>query len=139
MSRSLKIIFLVPFLLIIFLSSPTFSGEEIVITPVITYLLDSNDDGELEEPPVANAGPDQTVTDTDNNGSESITLDGSASSDPDNDIASYEWFEGQQSLGTGVTLEVDLAVGTHSLTLVVTDSVGNTDQDTVIITVTAGP
>ncbi|MFQ5630229.1 MAG: S8 family serine peptidase, partial [bacterium] len=36
--------------------------------------------------PIANAGADQTVTDNDGNGIESVTLDGSASFDPDGTI-----------------------------------------------------
>ncbi|MFW6154549.1 MAG: right-handed parallel beta-helix repeat-containing protein, partial [Planctomycetota bacterium] len=42
-------------------------------------------------PPVADAGDDQTVTDSDENGSEDVTLDGSGSYDPDGTIDSYVW------------------------------------------------
>ena len=38
-------------------------------------------------PPVANAGPDQTIILPVN----SVTLDGSASTDPDGTITSYKW------------------------------------------------
>ncbi len=89
--------------------------------------------------PVANAGSDQTITDTNNDGSESVTLDGSGSTDADNDIASYEWFEGQQSLGTGVNLSINLALGSHTLRLLVSDEQGNTDEDNVDIFVNAAP
>ena len=89
--------------------------------------------------PTANAGADQVVIDTDNNGIETITLDGSGSSDPDNDIANYEWFNGNQSLGTGANLAVNLPIGSNTITLVVTDQMNNSDQDTVVITVNAGP
>ncbi len=43
--------------------------------------------------PTAAAGPDQTVTDADSSGSEVVTLDGSASSDPDGQIVAYSWAE----------------------------------------------
>jgi hypothetical protein len=46
------------------------------------------------QPPIASAGPNQSVVDADGNGSESIVLDGSASNDPDGTIAGYTWKEG---------------------------------------------
>ena len=42
--------------------------------------------GLANRPPLANAGPDQTVKDADRDGSETVTLDGSASSDRDGTI-----------------------------------------------------
>lgn len=50
----------------------------------------------VNEPPVANAGDDQTVDE-----GAPVTLDGSDSSDPDGTIASYLW---TQTGGTTVTL-----------------------------------
>lgn len=91
--------------------------------------------GAVNQRPVANAGPDQNVTDTDGNGSESVTLNGSASSDPDGTIASYVWKEGTTQIATGATPTVTLAVGTHSITLTVTDNQGATATDTVVVTV----
>ena len=87
--------------------------------------------------PTADAGPDQTVTDADNNGSESVTLDGSASSDSDGTITSYVWTENSTQIATGATPTVDLAVGTHTITLTVTDDDGLTATDEVVITVNA--
>jgi len=93
--------------------------------------------------PVADAGPDQTVTDTDNSGSEDVTLDGSGSTDPDNNIATYEWFEGSITgtpIATGVSPTVALAVGVHTLTLLVTDADALTDTDDAVVDVEAsGP
>jgi predicted phosphodiesterase len=91
--------------------------------------------GAVNQPPVANAGPDQNVTDTDGNGSESVTLNGSGSSDPDGTIASYVWKEGATQIATGATPAVTLAVGTHTITLTVTDNLGATGTDTVVVTV----
>ena len=87
-------------------------------------------------PPIANAGPDQTLLSGLN-----VTLDGSASTDitSTSDIVSYEWFENAASLGTGVTLQQTFDTGEHTITLRVTDTAGNTDEDTVIITVTNEP
>ena len=87
------------------------------------------------EPPVANAGPDQTVTDGDNSGAEMVTLDGSASSDPDGTVASWTWFDGASQIATGMTPTVSFAVGTHTVRLDVTDNDGATDSDEVVITV----
>lgn len=85
-------------------------------------------------PPVANAGPDQTVTDSDEDGVESVILNGSASTD-DGTIVSYKWVEGGSLLGSGVIFTYSFTVGTHNVTLIVTDNEGATDTDDVIITV----
>jgi Zn-dependent metalloprotease len=94
-------------------------------------------------PPTANAGPDQTVNEGSN-----VSLDGSNSSDPDDDIASYIW---TQTGGSQVTLSdssaeqptftaPDVGAAGESLTfeLTVTDSTGLSDTDSVIINVTEG-
>jgi len=91
-------------------------------------------------PPVANASADQTVLDLDNSGSESVTLNGSASFDPDGGgIVNYEWKEGAIVLGTGAILNTSLSVGVHTITLTVTDDEGATAIDTVQVTVNAPP
>ncbi len=87
-------------------------------------------------PPLADAGPDQTVADSDRDGTELVTLDGSASADRDGTIATYEWREGSTSIANGATPAVSLSVGTHTLTLEVTDDGGETATDSVVITVT---
>jgi hypothetical protein len=87
-------------------------------------------------PPAANAGADQTVTDTDNTGAETVTLNGSASLDPDGGgIVAYEWKEGATVLGTAASLNTSLSVGVHTITLTVTDDEGATASDTVQVTV----
>jgi PKD repeat protein len=87
------------------------------------------------QPPVANAGSDQTVPDDDGSGNESVTLDGSGSTDPDGTIVSYEWLEGVTPTATGATPIVSLGTGSHSITLTVTDDLGGTASDEVIVTV----
>ena len=91
------------------------------------------------EPPIADAGPDQTITDTDNDGFESVTLDGSASSDPDGMMASYEWREDKTLIATGESPLIDFSVGVHTVSLTVIDSDGAKNDDEVIITVEAMP
>jgi len=85
--------------------------------------------------PTANAGVDQTATDSDNNGSESVLLNGAASSDSDGVITGYEWSEGSAVIATGVNPTVSLAVGTHTITLRVTDNDGATANDNVVVTI----
>jgi thermitase len=85
--------------------------------------------------PVANAGADQTVADNDGDGVGMVTLDGSASADPDGSIVAYEWREGPTSIAFGATPDVWLSVGTHTLTLQATDNYGAIGADTVAVTV----
>jgi hypothetical protein len=91
----------------------------------------------VQGPPTAEAGPDQTVTDDDDSGDEEVTLDGSASTDPDGTIVTYTWSEDgtQLSSGASPTATVALDVGSHTITLEVTDDDGLTDTDTISITV----
>ncbi len=82
------------------------------------------------DPPVADAGPDQTVECAGPQGA-SVNLDGSGSSDVNNDVLTYTWKEGDTILGTGETLAVVLPLGEHEITLTVDDNKGGTAQDTV--------
>ena len=93
--------------------------------------------GVINQSPSANAGSDQTVTDSDGDGFENISLDGSGSLDPDGTIVSHEWRENGVLHATGVQPTVSLAVGTHILTLTVTDDDTATSSDDVTITVHA--
>ena len=84
--------------------------------------------------PVADAGVDQILSDAGGNGDEFVTLTG-AGSDSDGTVASYEWKEGTTILGTTANISPTLAVGTHTLTLTVTDNEGASASDTVVITI----
>jgi hypothetical protein len=98
------------------------------------------------DPPEADAGPDQSVACTSTAGT-LVTLDGSGSTDDDSssgtndDIVSFEWFEGTTLLGRGESLDVTLADGVHAITLRVTDSASATDEDGMTVTIedTTGP
>jgi hypothetical protein len=73
----------------------------------------------LNRPPLANAGPDQTVEATSPTGA-FATLNGSGSSDPDGDVLTYNWAGPFAAVG-GVNPTVALPLGTHTLTLTVSD------------------
>ena len=83
--------------------------------------------------PTANAGADQTVECA--GATTAVNLDGSASTAGSGTINSYSWAEGATPLGTGAMLTVNLPVGTHTITLTVTDTGGGSDTDDVVITV----
>jgi hypothetical protein len=85
--------------------------------------------------PIAHAGADQTVEDADDNDAESVTLDGSGSSDPDGTIVSYLWTDASGQIATGVSPTVSLSVGTHLITLTVLDNDGVSSSNDVVITV----
>ena len=90
------------------------------------------------DPPVADAGDDQTV-ECASPGGTSVTLDGSGSTDIDEDTLTYTWTEGATTLAmttdptTMATVALDL--GTHTITLTVDDGNGGMDSDTVDVTV----
>ena len=90
-------------------------------------------------PPVADAGPDFSVVDEDGSGDETVTLDGTASTDADGEISLYEWSEGGIVIGVGPLADVTLAVGAHTITLSVTDDLLATDTDQVVVTVEPQP
>ena len=93
-------------------------------------------------PPVANAGADRTVTLPTN----TVNLDGSASTDPDNNITSYLWtkisgpstfnISNANAVQTQVT---NLVQGIYQFELKVTDAGGLFDNDTVQLIVNTLP
>ena len=102
----------------------------------MTYLAS---DPVPNQPPVAAAGADRTVTDSDGDGGVMVILDGSASSDPDGDAITYRWLESGSVIGTGVAPGVFFTVGAHTVTLEVTDPRGAIGTDNVTITVASPP
>lgn len=94
----------------------------------------------VNHPPHANAGADQTVYLPDN----SVIVDGSSSTDPDNNITSYKWTKIAGPTSTYMvntnaaqTRINDLGPGVYQFELQVTDNGGLTSRDTVSIIVTS--
>ena len=134
--------------------------EAQVDVPGVDYFISAwdeagarTDSGSAEAPyfirvtrlPLADAGPDQTVEE-----GESVTLDGSTSSSAiEGETPRFSW---RQTLGPPVTLEgaatarptfaapaVDLTGTVLIFELTVTNSIGESDADTVWVTIEKGP
>ncbi len=95
-------------------------------------------------PPVAKAGADMNINLVSCSSPTVIDLDGSHSSDPDNDISSYLW---TKISGPSFTISdpkspkprlSNLSLGQYALELKVTDAGGLSSKDTVLISIT-GP
>jgi len=88
---------------------------------------------EVNDPPVADAGPDQTAV-----VGEEVTFDGAGSYDIDDGIVDYDWDFGDGAKGSGeTTTYIYSAAGSYTVTLEVTDIFGEKDTDTATVTVTA--
>lgn len=87
----------------------------------------------INNSPVADAGLDQTVEQASISGAE-VTLDGTGSSDPDNDTLTYTW-TGPFGTATGPTPAVTMPPGINTVYLVVNDGTVDSAPDTVTITV----
>ena len=99
--------------------------------------------GPTNQPPVADAGQARQVT-----LGESVTLDGSASSDPDGDALAYDWNIITSPQGADDALDdpslaqptfTPSAAGAYVVELTVTDPLGEADTDSVMVTVDAPP
>jgi hypothetical protein len=98
--------------------------------------------------PVAEAPPDVEVVDADGDGMEQVTLDGTASNDPDGDALTFAWTipddtENGDSAGdllsTDAIAEISLPVGEHAITLTVTDVHGATATDQMTVRILPAP
>ncbi len=104
------------------------AGNESNVTRTIEVIASP-----INNPPTANAGPDQSVqvNTTANLIGTGSDIEGSVS---------YAWTEGAVSLSTSASFGyIPTVIGEHTLTLTVTDSGGLTAIDTVVITATEIP
>ena len=83
-------------------------------------------------PPKAEAGADQTLCPN-----QPAHFDASGSTDANGDIVTYQWYENGNLIASGVTADLSLGVGSHTVTLVVVDSHGGQGTDTVVMNVIA--
>jgi hypothetical protein len=93
------------------------------------------------QPPIANAGTDRTITYSINN---TVSLDGAASKDTDGTIKTYVWAKtagpNQNNItspAAATTTVTGLAVGVYVFRLTVTDDKGASASDDVTVTVLA--
>lgn len=87
--------------------------------------------------PVAEAGPPQVVEATSPSGA-TVTLDGSASDDPDGDPLAFIWtgpFLEGGGMVTGEIVMVTLSLGMSNIDLLVDDNNGGTDADSLGVSV----
>ena len=82
-------------------------------------------------------GGPYTVVDTDGNGIASVPVDGSESHThgPDETMVAFVWKKGTKVLARGEVASLTLPVGDHIISLSVTDSSGDENTDTTIVTV----
>lgn len=85
--------------------------------------------------PTANAGSNVTLEATAPAGT-SVPLNGTGSVDAENNIVSYEWYEGVTLIATGAAPSVAFPVGVHTLRLRVTDALGLFSDSFVTVTIT---
>jgi len=89
-------------------------------------------------PPAADAGPDQSVTE-----GTPVTLDGTASTDPDGDPLTFLWTQlsgppiSLAGANTATPSLTPIAAGTYDLEVAVDDGDGGRDTDIVLVTVLA--
>ena len=95
-------------------------------------------DNSKNKPPIAVAGPDQLITLP----TDSVSLDGRTSTDPDGSISSYRWtkISGPVSLNIikpsdSITKVKALVAGTYQFELKITDTGGLSASDTLSVIV----
>jgi hypothetical protein len=89
------------------------------------------------QPPVANAGTNRTLTLPTGQTSMDVLLDGSASTDPDGTVTAYTW-SGTPKPADVQKPTVTLSAGSYTFTLVVTDNSGAVSQPSTV-TITVNP
>jgi len=108
-------------------------------TPGISQIFFARLAGNIvaNQPPVANAGADQTIPCAGPSGA-SVTLNGSQSSDPNGGTLTFVWTDDLGNVvGTTAVIQVTVGAGTHAFTLTVSDSAGLSSSTTTHVTVGA--
>jgi hypothetical protein len=98
---------------------------------VWSFEVISGDTEGVNDPPVADAGPDEEV-----NVGQTVRFDGSASRDPEGGSLKFFWdFDGEGTSTAVAPFFPFWDAGTYTITLTVADSEGLEGSDTVVITV----
>src|SRR5207249_799738 len=108
-------------------------------TPGVSQILFSRMTGNIvtNRPPVADAGMDQTVDSTGPGGT-SVQLDGSKSSDPDQDVLSFVWKdEAGNVVGTTAVVQLTLPRAPHTVSLPLTEPGALMSPPGTVVTVVA--
>jgi hypothetical protein len=114
-------------------SSCEFSSKESAYPPEL--IINGVTTPTPNEPPVADAGADQTVL-----VNQTVYFDGSGSYDNDGSIVDYSWDFGDGNYALGVNPDhIYSGPGVYTVTLTVTDDDDDTDQDSCMITVNQNP
>jgi parallel beta-helix repeat protein len=100
------------------------------VTNLFGSILSSNATLKVDHPPLADASATRSPVIAPNGSNATVVLDGSRSSDPDNDPLKYLWLSTNSSqsstlLASGMVAVVVLPLGTHLITLVVSDGLVN--------------
>ena len=116
-----------------------------LLTPGFFFIACKKDDKSTAPPnkaPIANAGLDKTITRLSCGSALSIDLDGSGSSDPDNNMLSYVWrninlpsqviIKDSTKASTSV---FNISIGQYAFELKVTDAGGLSSKDTILVNV----
>lgn len=99
----------------------------------LTTLLEQ---GTTNRPPVAVIAPLPTVLEAGPTASIMVQLNGTASSDPDNDSLTYSWVVDGQEVGQTAILDLPLVTGSHLIKLIVRDGRDGTGTATTSVEVT---
>jgi hypothetical protein len=123
-------------------AQPSDSGSQFscLVSNPYGIVTSSNAFLRVDRAPIADASATPGVVVSCNGVNARLALDGSRSSDPDGDLLSYLWFRANSAipLATGVVAVVSLPVGTHLISLVVSDGVASdTNSVTVAVLTTA--
>ncbi len=88
-------------------------------------------------PPTASSGGDQFVFLSEGASTETVTFDGSTSSDPDGDSLKYTWITNDSIFSNNETASLELSAGEYSICLFVNDGEYTSDQSCAKVVVSA--